>query len=1025
MKNIKYISAGAGSGKTYTLTEQLAADIRDGKVRPDQVILTTFTKKAAAEFKEKSKAKLFEKGLFEEANLLDGAMIGTVHSVANAVISKFWYYLGIPDNPNTIDEENKKMYIAQSLSDLPTKEQLQVFKKFTDKFDIRDTKYKGQPDYNFWQDHLDKVIEYSTNHEITDYTKSRKRSKEIFLKFVKPNNPPLPDEKQLRGAIAEIKAFLMTDEEKNSEPLKYLGDAERKVSDPSYFNYKKVLEYAKKIKKDRSENLSDVIEKLESMWHGKEVYDLIHQYIDVVFDLAEKWRKEYEKFKKERKIIDYNDMEKYFLQLLRDPEASKEIGKQYRYVYVDEFQDCSPIQLKIFMRLAELAQQSYWVGDMKQAIYGFRGTDTVLTDSVARAVESFEGKGCSTSTLPDSYRSVPEIVNFCNDIFTMAFCPEVPVEKVTLNPKKKSDPSTEALAMFSGKKEMALAAQIHAMLEQGIKASDIALLARKNTVLDKVATLLESMGVKVNREGRSVSSYPAATLVKAVLTLADNEADTLAKAQIAFMLDSRFDTEKIISETLASIDPATGRATHDFLDEVKVLKKLSKVRERLRRQSLAEFVESVILELNLFEEAAKCCSPDDAERVLQAIIMAAKNYENRIHEMGEFPTVKGFIDFIDSGSVKIPGDPDGVGLYTIHSSKGLEWKHVIVTTLDQDVLSNLYKKEFFGVHFRRDVSPSEDNFFPDVHITLLPFIYGSGNTNVPTSIREIINSIPGIKRLEADKLNEEKRLLYVALTRPTHQLILHNNGGNNAMRWFRQSGVKGETTFASRYSMKETSPELEECDLPADAPLPVHLTYPVDDEECMTERRYHSPSQEEGTAKVMGSKDFKQRIPLKSNKETKMNEVGNCIHDIFRLCGSSPASSSAMKEVIGAYSLEENLTDVEAVKRSWENLNSYIAERHGKISAWRHERPFIFHKEGKIYTGSVDLTLDSEDGCILVDYKSCPMGNNAILDEEGKHFAGLYGGQLSCYREALEEAGEKVKAGYLYYPVSGMIVQLF
>lgn len=51
MRNITYISAGAGSGKTYTLTNKLAELISRGELEPEQVILTTFTVKAAYEFK--------------------------------------------------------------------------------------------------------------------------------------------------------------------------------------------------------------------------------------------------------------------------------------------------------------------------------------------------------------------------------------------------------------------------------------------------------------------------------------------------------------------------------------------------------------------------------------------------------------------------------------------------------------------------------------------------------------------------------------------------------------------------------------------------------------------------------------------------------------------------------------------------------------------------------------------------------------------------------------------------------------
>ena len=60
MKNVTYINAGAGSGKTYTLTSKLAEKLSDRSagVTPSQVILTTFTELAAAEFREKARQQI-------------------------------------------------------------------------------------------------------------------------------------------------------------------------------------------------------------------------------------------------------------------------------------------------------------------------------------------------------------------------------------------------------------------------------------------------------------------------------------------------------------------------------------------------------------------------------------------------------------------------------------------------------------------------------------------------------------------------------------------------------------------------------------------------------------------------------------------------------------------------------------------------------------------------------------------------------------------------------------------------------
>ena len=136
MKNVTYINASAGSGKTYTLTHKLAELIKAGKVRPDQVIMTTFTVKAANEMREEAKKVLYENGLFEAATQLDQAMVGTIHSVANSLIKKYWFFLGLSPDMGVMAEEDTTFYISQSLSDLSAHEELKQLHDFCESVGI-------------------------------------------------------------------------------------------------------------------------------------------------------------------------------------------------------------------------------------------------------------------------------------------------------------------------------------------------------------------------------------------------------------------------------------------------------------------------------------------------------------------------------------------------------------------------------------------------------------------------------------------------------------------------------------------------------------------------------------------------------------------------------------------------------------------------------------------------------------------------------------------------------------------------
>ena len=156
MRNVTYINAGAGSGKTYTLTKILAEKLSKKEVKPSEVILTTFTELAAAEFKEKARQQILSSDNMEVASQMDCAAIGTVHSVALGFIKKFWFLLEYGADIQTISERDEDFYMSQSLARIASmpehKSDLDNFRKFRDFFDILDS--SNHPDHLFWQQHL-------------------------------------------------------------------------------------------------------------------------------------------------------------------------------------------------------------------------------------------------------------------------------------------------------------------------------------------------------------------------------------------------------------------------------------------------------------------------------------------------------------------------------------------------------------------------------------------------------------------------------------------------------------------------------------------------------------------------------------------------------------------------------------------------------------------------------------------------------------------------------------------------------
>ena len=118
------------------------------------------------------------------------------------------------------------------------------------------------------------------------------------------------------------------------------------------------------------------------------------------------------------------------------------------------------------------------------------------------------------------------------------------------------------------------------------------------------------------------------------------------------------------------------------------------------------------------------------------------------------------------------------------------------------------------------------------------------------------------------------------------------------------------------------------------------------------------------------------------------------------------------------------LPNADVVVRAWDNLQQFLNNEYGAPRAVYHERPFRrLQDDGTVVVGSIDYVYKTADGVVLIDFKTFPQVE-AVTDPTSAHFAGLYSGQLDAYTEVLEAAGEKVIRRFIYYPVSGMVVEI-
>ena len=177
--NLKIISAGAGSGKTYRLTQEMFALLQSG-VRASGIIATTFTKKAAAELQERVRTKLLEEGLTQAANDLSNALIGTVNSLGVKLLKRFAFEAGVSPQTDVIAEEDQQMMFNLSLSQILTHDRVERMNILADKLGVNK---KASHD---WRKDIKNITDVarSNNFTIETLQKSKHLSFQTFQKLI-------------------------------------------------------------------------------------------------------------------------------------------------------------------------------------------------------------------------------------------------------------------------------------------------------------------------------------------------------------------------------------------------------------------------------------------------------------------------------------------------------------------------------------------------------------------------------------------------------------------------------------------------------------------------------------------------------------------------------------------------------------------------------------------------------------------------------------------------------------------------
>jgi ATP-dependent helicase/nuclease subunit A len=792
---ITVISAGAGSGKTYALTQKMVQLLQSG-VRPSGIMATTFTQKAAAELQERVRARLLELGMFEAANELGSALIGTVHSIGARLLQRFAFEAGVSPLVEIIAESDAQRLFNESLAQVLSLARIEQMNRLADRLGLT-KKTLGEP--FDWRRVIRELTDVARANNFSRHTLeiSKQRSWESFQRFLPPaqTTAPLQWHNRLLSLLDQTAAALDAHEADSTKTTRDAAEHLRSVQ--NQLKWREELywhEWVKIAKTNVGAKSRDLFQDLRdfALSHDehRQLHEDIRAFIELVFDISMDALEEFEQYKKKRGLIDYTDMETYVSRLLRLEPVREVLRREIDLLLVDEFQDTSPIQLDIFLQISRLTRHSIWVGDPKQSIYGFRGAEPALMQAIINATGGVRDE----NILKRSWRSRPTLVHAVNAIFTRAF-PQMPPEQIVLDPARHSTPgglhhwhfrSDLDARKAPGKPwlENCIAQQIKTTLEREwpsfdkngqparpLQAGDIAVLCRTNGACLEMAEALHRAGLKASIARNGLLDTPEARLTLACMKYLLTATDTLSMTEMVLITGGQH-LNDLIEDRLGFLEQAADTQRARWVLDDPFVAQVNALRPRAADLSASEILQLVLDELDLRRVVVAFGNPEQRLDNLDRLRYYALEYESACNRLHSAATLGGFLIWLQAladqerDAQGAAESPDAVKILTYHRSKGLEYPLTVCHGLDTNL-----KEQIWGINLvSENDTPDLDNILGGRWLRYWVNPYADQFRG--TRLEDQLQQSPEWAAATRTALDEEARLLYVGLTRARDYLVI-------------------------------------------------------------------------------------------------------------------------------------------------------------------------------------------------------------------------------------------------------------
>lgn len=805
------LTAGAGTGKTRVLVERYLRALREGRAGISGILALTFTEKAAAEMKIRLRRSFAEiiaaarpgdeaRAWEEQLEQFRNPCISTFHSLCSSLLREFPIEAGVDPSFEVLDEAGAALLRAECLDtfierkDRAADPDLAALSRLWNRRQVANTLQSllgrrhaalswaaraGAMSPEQMEAHIQTLA-----REFADGMGTAGRCRDL-LQRLEAFHCSDPTDK-LYGTAEAVRAALEDTAHGGSLDLEPLLAVNLQIGSSKKWDDIKGVKAVLGECRDLARELAAFQFTAKDRIAARAAISLARLFTG--------YMEEYARRKGAGALLDFDDLEQCALDLLEGNEAIRRaLRDRFRYILIDEFQDTNDIQWRILRLLAadessgSLSSNTFVVGDEKQSIYAFRGANVAVFDR-ARTDIVQSNRGGGRIEMDICYRSREGLIRFFNTIFPHVFAAapddggETQIEYFPIECRREDhggDAAVEFLVSEDPAQEesegepvddaAAVARRIRMLAREGYAYRDIAVLFAARTKLDDYKEALRDEGVPFRTVG-GFGFFECREVLDllGIVNFLAHPGDNLNLLTALRSLPVGLSDEDLLA---LSHEPGSclwrrleGAAGNPALPGAERIAAAHALLHRwlgaAGRAPLGDLLRGICRDTGLAGALAATEHPAQARLNVEKLISMARDYESR-----EDAGVHGFAAWLETQIASGVREPeaavaadgqDAVQLMTIHASKGLEFRAVIIPQTGGKTRQGASESLLLG-----ETRPGvfEAGFtVPD------PDADFESNSS---AIRNMIKSV--LRRRERD---EFKRLLYVACTRARDKLVL-------------------------------------------------------------------------------------------------------------------------------------------------------------------------------------------------------------------------------------------------------------